>query len=202
MMTKRPFRLMLSAAAALLLLASCQETADYDEFHDWKSRNEAFIDSIATVCKANADGCWQRFLVFDRIDEDTKGNTAQWDNSEYVYCHVEAEGTGTESPFFTDSIKVNYRGRLIPSDSYPEGRVFDQTYKTSVLDPSINVPACLYMGSLVKGFTTAAQEMTEGDIWRIYIPASLAYRSSKKDENIPAYSALIFDLNLVKVIHN
>jgi FKBP-type peptidyl-prolyl cis-trans isomerase len=38
--------------------------------------------------------------------------------------------------------------------------------------------------------------MVEGDVWRVYIPAHLGYGSSKQTD-IPAYSALIFDMNLV-----
>jgi FKBP-type peptidyl-prolyl cis-trans isomerase FklB len=42
----------------------------------------------------------------------------------------------------------------------------------------------------------AGTTRTNGDIWRIYIPYTLGYGTSNSS-TIPAYSTLIFDVNLV-----
>ena len=181
------------------LFASCEETAVVDEYANWKERNIAYIDSIAKVAEENADGKWLKILSFKLNETDKEGNTAEWDNEDYIYCHVESEGTGTRHPLFTDTVSVNYRGRLIPTTSYPEGDVFDQSYK-GALNPAINVPTQFNVGGVIVGWSTALQHMVIGDIWRVYIPADLAYGSSKQS-NIPAYSALVFDINLVKITH-
>ena len=181
------------------LFASCEETAVVDEYANWKERNIAYIDSIAKVAEENADGKWLKILSFKLNETDKEGNTAEWDNEDYIYCHVESEGTGTRHPLFTDTVSVNYRGRLIPTTSYPEGYVFDQSYM-GALNPAINVPTQFNVGGVIVGWSTALQHMVIGDIWRVYIPADLAYGSSKQS-NIPAYSALVFDINLVKITH-
>ena len=181
------------------LFASCEETAVVDEYANWEERNIEFIDSIAKVAQTNADGNWLRVLSFKLTDKDMEGNVVEHDVDDYVYCHIETKGTGTVHPLFTDTVSVNYRGRLIPTASYPEGYVFDQSYK-GVLNPAINVPTQFSVGGVVVGWSTALQHMVTGDIWRVYIPANLAYGSSKQS-SIPAYSALVFDINLVKITH-
>lgn len=182
-----------------LCFTSCEETAVVDEYANWKVRNTEFIDSIATIAKANADGKWLRILSFKLNETDINGETAEYDTEDYIYCHIETEGTGTKSPVFSDTVLVNYRGRLIPTLSYPEGKVFDQSYKGE-LNPAINVPTKFSVGGVIVGWSTALQHMKAGDIWRVYIPAELGYGSSKQTD-IPAYSALIFDMNLANLYH-
>ena len=181
------------------LFASCEETAEVDEYANWQERNTEFIDSIAKVAKANADGKWVRVLSFKLNEKDMEGNIVEHDIDDYVYCHIETQGTGTEYPLFTDTVSVNYRGRLIPTLSYPEGKVFDQSYK-GALNPAVNVPSRFNVNGVIIGWSSVLQQMVTGDTWRVYIPANLAYKSAKQT-NIPAYSALIFDINLVKITH-
>ena len=159
------------------------------EYDNWQERNVAFIDSIATVARANSDGMWKVIpaMGLDEIKE--------WANEYNVYCHVETSGDGAEHPIFTDYVNVNYRGRLIPSKSYPDGRIFDSSYDGE-LEPDFDVPTTLKLSGTVAGFYTAVQKMVKGDTWRVYIPANLAYGANAQS-GIPAYSALVFDINLV-----
>ena len=180
------------------LFVSCEETPEIDEYANWKERNVEFIDSIANVAKANTDGRWLKLLSFKLNETDINGNPAEYDNEDYIYCHVEEYGTGSVHPLFTDFVSVNYRGRLIPSISYPEGKIFDESYK-GTLNPALNVPRNFSMGDLITGWSTALMHMVKGDTWRVYIPAKLGYNAKEKD-NIPAYSTLIFDMNLAGII--
>ena len=41
--------------------------------------------------------------------------------------------------------------------------------------------------------------MTEGDKWRLYVPYDLAYGPEGDPPEIPAYSTLLFDVELLKV---
>ena len=182
-----------------LCFTSCEETAEIDEYANWKERNVEYIDSIAKIAEANADGRWLKILSFKLNETDINGNPAEYDNDDYIYCHIEKYGTGSTHPLFTDTVLVNYRGRLIPTLSYPEGKVFDQSYKGE-LNPATNVPTKFSVGGVIVGWSTALQHMTKGDIWRVYIPAKLGYDSSKQTD-IPAYSTLIFDMNLVNFSH-
>jgi FKBP-type peptidyl-prolyl cis-trans isomerase FklB len=165
------------------------------EFDNWQKKNIAFIDSIASVARANSDGNWKIFPATGLDESKEHGN-------EYnVYCYVLQAGDGTEHPAFTDTVSVNYSGRLIPSKSYPKGYLFDSSYEGE-LDPEFDVPVKLPLQGTVPGFYTAVQHMVagttlgNGDIWRVYIPANLGY-GAEAESGIPAYSALVFEINLV-----
>lgn len=181
--------LFLLLSVILFGFTSCEETEEVGEYDNWQARNIAYIDSIATVARANADGKW---LVFPAMGLD---ENLQWGNEHNVYCQVLQSGDGTEHPWFTDVVNVNYRGRLIPSKSYSKGYIFDSSYEGE-LEPEFDVPAALRLSRTVPGFYTAVQKMVKGDTWRVYIPANLAYGANEQS-GIPAYSALIFDINLV-----
>ena len=184
-------------AAMLLALASCEEVDETPEFNNWQVRNDQYIDSIADVARSN-EGEWKVFLTTG-LDE-----SKEWDNQYYVYCNVIQAGNGTESPAYTDTVSVNYKGRLIPSKTYPKGYIFDSSYDGE-LEPEFDVPVKLKLSGTVPGFSTALQHMvagttkTNGDIWRIYIPYALGY-GANGSSGIPAYSTLIFDVNLVSFV--
>lgn len=178
---------------------SCEETAEVDEFSNWQTRNVEYIDDIAQLAEANADGKWMRILSFKLNEKDDDGNLAAYGNEDYIYCYVIEEGEGIVHPLYTDIVSVNYRGHLIPTDSYPNGMVFDESYK-GTFNPALDIPKNFSVDDLVVGWSTALMHMVEGDIWRIYIPSNLGYGSSEKTD-IPAYSTLIFDINLAKVIN-
>ena len=85
-----------------------------------------------------------------------------------------------------DKVTVKYEGRLL------DGTVFDSSYKrnpqTTEFSPS----------EVIKGWTEALYLMPEGSEWELYIPYDLAY-GSRAAGKIPAFSTLIFKIELVKV---
>lgn len=187
---------LLSLLAALLFgFAACDETKEIQEFDDWQERNVRYVDSIANVAHANAGGDWKVFLATG-LDQ-----TKEWGNEYYVYCKVLQAGNGTVHPAYTDTVLVNYKGRLIPSATYPQGYVFDASYEGE-LEPAFDVPVRFSLAGTVQGFSTAVQHMVagttrvDGDIWRVYIPSNLGYGVNEYS-GIPAYSTLVFDINLV-----
>ena len=177
------------------LFVSCEETAEVDEYANWQERNEEFIRDIAQKAKANEDGKWKRILSYRLDSLDNQGNPIEHSFDDYIYCYIEHDSASTTQPNYTDFVSVNYRGRLIPTESQPKGKVFDESYKGE-FNPQHNVPRNFYVDELVTGWSTALMHMTKGDIWRIYIPANLGYGAQNKTD-IPAHSTLIFDLNLV-----
>ena len=178
------------------LVTSCSdETEESGEFDNWQQRNETYFMSLADSLSANP-AQWERLLNYSLSAE-----TAH-DVTDYVYVKKIEQGQGGDSPMFTDSIRVSYQGRLIPSATYPEGFVFDATvYRT--YDSATNATAKMAMvasGSevLISGWITALLHMHRGDHWRLYIPHQLGYGSQDKTSSgIPPYSTLIFDLTLV-----
>ncbi len=190
-MKKWNIKFLLFALLSVTLFTACDETSESEEYDNWQQRNIQYIDSIATVARTNADGSW-RVILAEGLDE----SGASWSNEYYVYCKVLQQGTGTVNPHYNDSVLVNYRGRLIPSRTYKEGYIFDESYEGE-FDAAVDVPQKLNLSGCVRGWITAMQEMVQGDTWRIYIPANLGYAGNDRS-GIPAYSTLIFDINLVR----
>ena len=187
-------------AIAFAFLCSCKESKEIGEYDNWKERNEEFIADIANLCQSytaqgitaqNAQNGDMFSLLSYKLD-----STKEWGVNSYIYCQVLDKGTGTVSPLSTDSVLINYRLRLMPTEKYPKGQIADQSFKTAQLDPSVNIPASFQISELVTGVTTALTNMKVGDTWRIYIPTGLGYGTNERT-NIPKYSALVFEINLV-----
>ena len=181
-----------------LSLSSCTEQDEVSEYDNWEVRNTAYIDSIAKVCDKNADGTWTKFCAYT-LDEETEAKSPN--NNHYIYVQKLKNGSGTYNPIFNDSIRVHYIGRYIPTQSYPQGYVFDKSYSTYTFNDATDVPSLFAVNGLVVGFSTAAMHMVEGDYWRVYIPSYLGYGTSDKKDSggIPAYTTLIFDIKMAKV---
>ena len=201
---KRFFTLSLLWAATLTVFCSCSETHKADEYSNWEERNSDYIEQIAQECAVfrnqgvTVDNA-QENQMFRLLSYKLDPSKEEWGNNSYVYCRVIKNGTGNESPLFTDSVYLNYRLRLIPTDNYPDGQVMDQSYKTAKLNPDLNIPAALRVSSCVSGISTVLMHMNCGDIWRVYVPQELGYGNNKRSgSSIPDYSTLIFDINLVE----
>ena len=180
----------------LCALTSCKEQAESGEYDNWQLRNDHYIDSIAQVCHANADGQWVAFRAYD-LGTNVKDDT---DTRHFVYVHKESAGTGTYMPKNNDSIRVHYSGRLIPTDVHSQGYNFGRSYYGYTLDETTDAPTLMGGNGLVSGFKTAVMNMVEGDRWQIYVPYFLGYNSAEQTtSHIPAYSTLIFDVKLARV---
>ncbi len=164
-----------------LFTVSCSEDeGGTEEFVNWKEQNDA------------ATSQWAANSNLRKIRVYTQDDTSGGKNSDYIYVEVLAKGEGTQSPIFTDTCRVAYRGRLLPSKSYKDGYVFDQSY---LGDFDVKTIGVVDNVSWVSGFATALQNMHIGDHWRVHIPYDLAYGSSENG-TIPSYSNLIFDVYL------
>ncbi|MDR2775773.1 MAG: FKBP-type peptidyl-prolyl cis-trans isomerase [Tannerella sp.] len=95
------------------------------------------------------------------------------------------EGTGNV-PEEKSKVKVNYRGTLI------DGTEFDSSYNN-------NTPGSFRVNQVIKGWTEALKMMPVGSKWELYIPQELAYGSEGQGRNIPPYSTLIFEVELLEI---
>ena len=93
-----------------------------------------------------------------------------------------------EVPKATDEVEVIYEGRLL------DGTVFDATSKHGGAKTDK-----FRAGNLIKGWTEALTTMPVGSKWQLYIPYELAY-GERQAGQIPPYSTLIFDLELVSIV--
>ena len=122
-----------------------------------------------------------------------------WTNSDYIYVEELEKGSGTESPLFTDTVRVAYRGHLIPTATYPEGYVFDQTYVDDFVWGTAG-QTDFVTSSVVDGFATALMNMHVGDRWRVRIPYMLGYGTSSTT-TITGYSNLVFEIAMYDFWH-
>lgn len=91
------------------------------------------------------------------------------------------------TPEAGSTVQTHYEGTLI------SGEVFDSSYKRGQ-------PAEFPVGGVIAGWTEALQLMQEGAKWRLFIPAELAYGERGAGNSIPPHSALIFEIELLKVL--
>ena len=102
-----------------------------------------------------------------------------------IYYKVLETGEGTISPGARSIVTVHYKGSLI------DGRVFDNSYERTC-------PDALRLSDVIEGWQVALQKMHVGDKWIIYIPYAMGY-GIKSFDSIPAYSTLIFEVELLGV---
>ncbi|MFD2720232.1 FKBP-type peptidyl-prolyl cis-trans isomerase [Hymenobacter monticola] len=95
------------------------------------------------------------------------------------------EGSGPK-PGPSSKVTTHYHGTLI------NGKVFDSSYQRGQ-------PATFGVNQVIAGWTEALQLMPEGSKWRLYIPSDLAYGKRGAGRDIPGDTALIFDVELLKV---
>ena len=98
---------------------------------------------------------------------------------------VLTQGTGNK-PSLGSSVTTHYHGTLI------NGTVFDSSYQRGE-------PATFPVNGVIAGWTEALQLMPEGSKYRLYIPSDLAYGKRGAGRDIPGDTALIFDVELIKV---
>lgn len=92
-----------------------------------------------------------------------------------------------DRPTANDRVEVHYTGKLI------DGTVFDSSVERGV-------PATFGVTQVIPGWVEALQLMREGDQWRLYIPSELAYGPNGAGGVIGPNMALIFDVELLRVI--
>ena len=182
-------------ALTALLLFSCSEETEVDtEYANWAERNDLYFASLEDSLTRNP-AQWQRIKSV-YLDQESEGMA-----TDYVYVKVMESGTETESPIHTDSVRISYQGRTIPTVSYPQGNIFDGTVYGDYASAT-NATAKLRVSSCVDGMATVLQHMHRGDHWRVYIPSELGYQEQDMtNSGLPPHSVLIFEMTLVDFSH-
>jgi len=99
---------------------------------------------------------------------------------------VISEGYGPK-PTAADTVKVHYEGALT------NGTVFDSSYERG--EP-IEFP----LGGVIPGWTEGLQLMSVGSKYRLIIPSNLGYGSQGAGQEIPPYSTLVFQVELLDIV--
>ncbi|HMN67071.1 MAG TPA: FKBP-type peptidyl-prolyl cis-trans isomerase [Bdellovibrionales bacterium] len=113
-----------------------------------------------------------------------KGKENMKSTASGLQYEVLKEGKG-KKPGLKDKVTVHYTGTLI------NGTKFDSSHDRGQ-------PAEFPLNGIIKGWQEALQLMPEGSVYRLYIPPDLAY-GAQPQPGIPAFSTLIFDVELLKV---
>jgi FKBP-type peptidyl-prolyl cis-trans isomerase len=104
-------------------------------------------------------------------------------------------------PLKGDTLLVNYTGRTL------DDKVFDSSVESVAKAAGLNQPGRTYepiqvvvgTGSVIPGWDEGLLLLNEGSKATFVIPSSLGYGAQGMGEAIPAYSTLVFDVELVKV---
>lgn len=95
------------------------------------------------------------------------------------------EGSGVH-PAATDTVTAHYKGTLL------SGKQFDSSYDR-------NEPLALPLNRVIPGWTEGIQLMQPGSKYKFFIPYNLAYGERGAGQDIPPYSTLIFEVELLKI---
>ena len=93
-----------------------------------------------------------------------------------------------EKPNKSSVVRVNYTGTFL------DGRPFDSSSE----DGGAYIP----LENVIPGWTEGLMLMSPGSVYRLYIPSALAYGKDGIQGVIPAYSTLIFVVELIEIIED
>jgi FKBP-type peptidyl-prolyl cis-trans isomerase len=99
---------------------------------------------------------------------------------------VISEGTGPK-PTANDVVRVHYEGTLT------NGTVFDSSY-------SRGEPIEFPLNGVIPGWTEGLQLMSVGSKYRLVIPSDLGYGPQGAGQQIPPYSTLVFEVELLGIV--
>ncbi|MBC7892550.1 MAG: FKBP-type peptidyl-prolyl cis-trans isomerase [Sphingobacteriaceae bacterium] len=89
-------------------------------------------------------------------------------------------------PTASEQVKTHYHGTLI------DGKVFDSSVQRGE-------PITFPVTGVIPGWVEALQLMPVGSKWKLFVPYNLAYGERGSMPNIPPYSALIFEVELLGI---
>jgi len=170
-MKKNCFILLISCFVAFGF-SSCSSTDT-----TWRDSNLAFFDNLK-----NREGIHE-------IGDSINGYPG-------LYYEVLKESTSDTIPIIGNKVLVSYDGWLFNDTiKYDSKHIL---LRTEAFEYNDNYPLTVGNDAIV-GWNLILQHMPVGAKWRVYIPYYLGYGSSAQT-NIPAYSTLIFDITLRKIV--
>jgi len=153
--------------------------------------NKTLMIDAASVA-SNLDG-YQKRLISQRsaqqersLFENIKGKEGVGTLPSGVAYVIMKAGNGMR-PQLNDSVLINVKGFL------PDGNIFEDTYAKK--SPLRVTPA-----GLIPGMAEALQIIPVGSTWRLFVPSALGYAERGIPGLVPAYSALVFELELIEVV--
>ncbi len=150
----------------------------HDTQFDQQTAGEFIQTTINFLKYGDTKGEGERFLEANKLKEGVQVTESG------LQYEVLTMGKG-KKPEATDRVKVHYHGTLI------DGTVFDSSVDRGE-------PTSFGLNQVISGWTEGLQLMPVGSKFRFYIPQELGY-GSRATGNIPPYSTLIFDVELLEI---
>jgi len=119
------------------------------------------------------------------LEENAKKSGVKTTASGLQY-EILSSGSGA-SPVETDQVQVHYTGKFV------DGEIFDSSIEGGQ-------PVTFGLMQVIPGWTEGLKMMKEGDKWMLYIPSNLAWGENGFQGMIPPNAAVIFEVELLKVI--
>ena len=146
--------------------------------------NMIIQQELSKLAEAKAEEQKKEGVIF--LEKNKSADGVQVTASGLQYKH-NVEGSGAQ-PDADDEVTVHYEGRLI------DGTIFDSSIKRGE-------PATFGLNQVIPGWTEGLQLMKEGGKATLYIPQNLGYGAQDMG-TIPAFSTLVFEVELIKVNKN
>lgn len=168
---KKFFYIVILATVAITMLDSCLGKSIYDEYKDWREKNDTWYS------QQQASGRYTQLI-------------APWDPSAQVLIRWHNDTMLTRNnlkPLITSTVDVKYHLSLYdgtPADS--SYYLTDSIYRSRI-------------SQNIEGWMIALSNMHVGDSCTVVIPYQQAYGSTKMNEVILPFSNLIFDVKLVDI---
>ena len=190
---------LLFVVAVLVAATACSKSED-DSAERWRTANDAAFAAV------------KRDAAYTEIK--SPGHEGS------IYYKELKKGTGTKPILFTSTVSLYARGRFVadyPDNKYiRQGAVFQSWLEAdgvpfTTLVSSVGVPPKGFSAyTLTKGVRVALQYMHEGDRWEVWVPYTLGFGADEAKifrnllpsnyvTTIPAYSTLVFEVEVVRV---
>jgi FKBP-type peptidyl-prolyl cis-trans isomerase FkpA len=156
----------------LLITIKMMEIKTKKELEENQKKQEAEIAKLGEAEKPKLD----QYLMENKI---TTAPTA----SGLIFIETQ-KGKGKEHPTATDEVTVHYTGTLL------DGTKFDSSVDRGE-------PATFPLNRVIPGWTEAIQLMTKGSKAKLIIPSNLGYGPSGMGREIPPFSILLFEVELL-----
>ena len=170
-MKKIYFYLLLLIGFTLSTTSCLKDDSSWEEYEKWRIANEEFFTQMQDSIDASTGLPYYSQIASEAYPD------------YHVLYRVITEGDPDgKKPYYTSTVRVNYSGHLYNTDEN-----FDEATNTDFL-----------VTDVISGWTWALQNMTVGSKWEVIIPWQLGYGTTVTS-SIPAYSTLVFTIELVSI---
>lgn len=211
---KRLLKFIFVLPTLLFAFTSCEETESTEDmqYANWQARNSSyFTETMNTAknaiaaAKAQYGNDWEAHCDWRIYCSMYNDATQTGSPTDSIAVFIKERGTGNGCPLYTDTVRINFMTRTIPNElgedaeSKKLGKLVSYSgvskNEADIFSPLYCMPNKVAVSNNVEGLTTALQYMHIGDRWQVYIPSELG-NGVNGLANIPAYSTLIYDIQL------